>query len=203
MKHYFWIALMATFLGGCVSSRATVFETGTASWYGPNFHGKSTASGEIYNQNELTAAHKTLPFNTIVRVTNLDNGKVVNVRINDRGPYAHNRVIDLSYAAARRIDMVNAGLARVRIDVLRSDVPITEVHRQESFTVQLASFTVKSQADQMAAGIREAYVEQARVEGRTYFRVFVGRYQSREEAERRKIELDRQGHNGFVKQIQN
>jgi rare lipoprotein A len=99
--------------------------------------------------------------------------------------------------------MVNAGLARVRIDVLRSDVPITEVHRQELFTVQLASFTVKSQADQMAAGIREAYVEQARVEGRTYFRVFVGRYQNREEAERRKIELDRQGHNGFVKQVQN
>ncbi|HAC14758.1 MAG TPA: septal ring lytic transglycosylase RlpA family lipoprotein, partial [Bacteroidetes bacterium] len=81
-------------------------ETGTASWYGPNFHGKHTANGEVYNQYELTAAHKTLPFNTVVKVTNLDNGKSVTVRINDRGPYAGRRVIDISRAAAEQIDMI-------------------------------------------------------------------------------------------------
>lgn len=203
MKQLLLFAFLLVFFGGCVSSRAMVFETGTASWYGPNFHGKKTANGETYNQNDLTAAHKTLPFNTVVRVHNLDNGKSVTVRINDRGPYADNRVIDLSFAAAQRIEMVNAGLARVRIEVLRSDVPISEVHERELFTVQLASFTVKTQADSMASGIRGAYVERARVEGRTYYRVFVGRYSNRTEAEQKKAELERQGHNGFVKQIQN
>ena len=83
-----------------------IIETGVASWYGPNFHGKLTANGEIYNMHELTAAHKTLPFNSIVRVENLSNGKSVIVRINDRGPFVKNRIIDLSRKAAQEIDMI-------------------------------------------------------------------------------------------------
>jgi len=96
-------------------------ETGVASWYGPGFHGKLTANGEIFNQNELTAAHRTLQLPSIVRVTNLDNGKSIIVRVNDRGPFSHNRVIDLSKRAAETIGMIKKGTARVRVDVMEKE----------------------------------------------------------------------------------
>ncbi len=92
--------------------------TGSASWYGGKFHGRKTANGERYNQNALTAAHKSLPFGTKVRVTNEANGKSVVVRINDRGPYSGKRVIDLSRAAANAVGMVQRGVAHVTMDVL-------------------------------------------------------------------------------------
>jgi len=93
--------------------------TGTASYYGTAFHGKKTASGERFNMHALTAAHPTLPFGVRVRVTNLDNGKSVVVRINDRGPFKKGRIIDLSHGAAREIGMIGTGTARVRLEVLR------------------------------------------------------------------------------------
>lgn len=96
-------------------------ETGTASWYGPGFHSKSTANGETYDQNGRTAAHRTLQMPSVVRVTNLENGLSTTVRINDRGPFARSRVIDLSNAAAHDLDMTRAGTARVRIDQLPAE----------------------------------------------------------------------------------
>ncbi len=94
--------------------------SGIASWYGPGFHGNTSASGERYNQNDLTAAHRTLPFGTNVRVTNLNNGSSVIVRINDRGPYSRGRIIDLSAAAARVLGMIQTGVAPVKIEVLEN-----------------------------------------------------------------------------------
>jgi len=91
---------------------------GTASWYGPGFDGRRTANGETFDMNALTAAHRTLPFGTRVRVTNLANGESVIVRINDRGPYVGNRVIDLSRGAADAVNMVDSGLARVSLEIL-------------------------------------------------------------------------------------
>lgn len=91
---------------------------GRASWYGPGFHGRRTASGEPFNQYALTAAHKTLPFGTRVRVTNLRNGRSVIVRINDRGPYSHGRIIDLSKGSAQQIGLVSSGVATVKLEVL-------------------------------------------------------------------------------------
>ncbi|MCI6694055.1 MAG: septal ring lytic transglycosylase RlpA family protein [Campylobacter sp.] len=91
---------------------------GTASWYGPNFHGKKTSNGETYNMNAMTAAHKTLPMNTMVRVINLGNGAQTTVRINDRGPFVAGRIIDLSKAAATSIGMIGAGTARVKLEVV-------------------------------------------------------------------------------------
>ncbi|HEY9751406.1 MAG TPA: septal ring lytic transglycosylase RlpA family protein, partial [Coleofasciculaceae cyanobacterium] len=91
---------------------------GWASWYGPGFHGNPSASGEPFNQHALTAAHRTLPFGTRVQVTNLDNGRTVVVRINDRGPFHGNRIIDLSTAAARILGLVQSGVAPVRLDVV-------------------------------------------------------------------------------------
>lgn len=99
---------------------APVLQTamGTASWYGGKFHGRKTANGERYNMHELTAAHRSLPFGTMVRVINENTGQSVIVRINDRGPFVGNRVIDLSHQAASQIGMVNAGVARVKLEVL-------------------------------------------------------------------------------------
>jgi rare lipoprotein A len=90
-----------------------------ASWYGQDFHGKPTASGEIYDMYEFTAAHPTFPFGTVVRVENLRNGRTVVVRINDRGPFRSGRIIDLSYAAAVRLDMIRDGVVPVRIEPLK------------------------------------------------------------------------------------
>lgn len=93
-------------------------ETGLASWYGPTYHGRTTASGEKYNMFDMTAAHRTLPFGTKVRVRNLANGKEVAVRINDRGPFVRGRILDLSYAAAKELEMTRTGTARIRLEVL-------------------------------------------------------------------------------------
>ncbi len=92
---------------------------GGASWYGPGFHGRLTANGETFNSNHLTAAHRTLPFGTKLRVTNLNNGRSVVVRVNDRGPFIKGRIIDLSAAAARRIKMIDSGVASVRVEVMK------------------------------------------------------------------------------------
>ncbi|RMF10309.1 MAG: septal ring lytic transglycosylase RlpA family protein [Candidatus Neomarinimicrobiota bacterium] len=92
--------------------------TGISSYYGKDFHGKLTANGEVFDMYGLTAAHKTLPLNTVVRVTNLDNGKSVILRINDRGPYVKGRILDCSYGAAKKLGFVQQGTARVRIEVL-------------------------------------------------------------------------------------
>ena len=97
-------------------------EVGYASWYGPGFHGKKTANGEIFNQNLISAAHRTLPLPSIVKVTNLENGKVLHfVRVNDRGPFAKNRIIDLSKEAAKELGFVNRGVAKVRVEILEDE----------------------------------------------------------------------------------
>ena len=107
----------------CGSAQAEP-QTGTASWYGPGFHGRLTANGERFNTDELTAAHKTLPFGTKVQVTNAKTGKAVVVRINDRGPYAHGRIIDLSKAAAQSIGI--SGLGKVTVARLEASAsPVT------------------------------------------------------------------------------
>ena len=126
--------LIAAFLllAGCSSPRPpstvvpeaeqpTYTEVGLASWYGPDHQGKLTASGERFDMGHMTAAHRSLPFNTIARVTNLSNGQSVKVRINDRGPYLRTRIIDLSSAAARSLDVHDDGLVRVRLEVYPSD----------------------------------------------------------------------------------
>ena len=111
---------------------------GIASWYGPDFHSKKTSNGEIYDMYDMTAAHKTLPMNTVVKVDNLDNGKSVIVRINDRGPFVRGRIIDLSNKAARDIEMVGKGTAKVNITVLgyngeieNKDAPYSELQKNE------------------------------------------------------------------------
>jgi rare lipoprotein A len=99
-------------------------EIGMASWYGPPYHNRQSSNGETYDMNAFTAAHRTLPMNSIVRVTNLQNGRSTTVRINDRGPFVDGRVIDLSLAAAKALDMWRPGTAMVRLEVLKAPRPI-------------------------------------------------------------------------------
>ena len=100
-------------------ARIGEMETGIASWYGPPYHGRRSANGEIFDMEKLTAAHRTFPFDTWVEVTNLENKQHVDVRITDRGPFVSGRIIDLSLAAARELDMVTAGIVKVRIKVIK------------------------------------------------------------------------------------
>lgn len=185
-------------------SRGELLGSGVASWYGPGFHGKLTANGERYNQNSLTAAHRTLPFDTVVRVRNMDNEKHVDVRINDRGPYVDGRIIDLSRKAAERIDMLDSGVAPVKIYIVSSATPVERASlRQEEFTVQIASFNSRGEAERLAAQVRNARVARARVDGEPVFRVYVGTFSRKSAAERERRRLKRNGIDGFVKQTQN
>jgi rare lipoprotein A len=104
------------------SDRVVYREIGEASWYGPGFHGQRTASGEVFDQNALTAAHPELPLGSEVDVTNLENGRTITVAINDRGPYVDGRKLDLSRAAAKRLDMLESGIALVRIEATAQQI---------------------------------------------------------------------------------
>jgi rare lipoprotein A len=117
VSRLFITVTLSLLIGGC-AHKPSFTQIGIASWYGKEFHKKKTASGERYNMYDLTAAHRTLPFGTRVRVTNLDNNRSVIVRINDRGPFKKGRIIDLSYAAAKKLKMLESGTAKVRVESL-------------------------------------------------------------------------------------
>jgi rare lipoprotein A len=128
-------------------------EIGIASWYGHPYHGRPAANGEIYDMEQFTAAHRTLPFGTLVRVVNLENNKSVDVRITDRGPFVGDRVIDLSHAAARAIDMLGPGTARVRVEITRSPpAPLPGF-----FAVQVGAFKVRANAERLQAEMQSRY----------------------------------------------
>jgi rare lipoprotein A len=129
-------------------------ETGLASWYGHPYHGRPAANGEIYDMEGFTAAHRTLPFGTRVRVVNLTNDKTVDVRITDRGPFVENRIIDLSHAAAGAIGLIGPGVARVRIDIL--SIPSTAA-AQGWYAVQAGAFLEQDRAERVRAALEHEY----------------------------------------------
>lgn len=187
------------------NARGERIEQGVASWYGPKFHGKLTANGEQYDMNRLTAAHRTLPFNSVVKVTNLDNGRSVMVRINDRGPFAKNRIIDLSKKAAREIRMIGAGTAPVALSLMNDslDNSRTTDLKTATYTVQLGSFMERSRAFEHARKIRGSRVETIRQPEETLYRVYYGTFIDKQEAQQKEQELQQRGFRGYVKQIQN
>lgn len=168
--------LAAGLLAGCASTRALkspdrgTTQKGLASWYGAKFHGRPTASGEIYDMNRISAAHKQLPLGTVVLVRNRDNGKKLRVPINDRGPFIKGRIIDLSVAAARQLEMFGQGLANVRIKVVqmapkKRQLPISypargrrtnkaNQDREGGFTIQAGAFRERSRAAALARRLR-------------------------------------------------
>ncbi len=168
-----------------LASAAGHVERGVASWYGPTFHGRRTATGEIYDMNAMTGAHPTLPLPTWVRVTNLQNGRSVVVRLNDRGPFSSNRIIDLSRAAAEQLDMIRAGTAMVEVRSLAGgspvaqDAPAAPPATAQRFYAQAGAFADEGNARRLTERLRDARVgevaiSETRVDGRRFFRVRVG-----------------------------
>jgi len=154
-------------------------EQGVASWYGPDFHGGRTSTGETYDMNAMTGAHPTLPLPAWVRVTNLENGRSVVVRLNDRGPFAKGRIIDLSRAAAEQLDMVRAGTARVEVVSLAGAAPPAAAARPAAYYAQAGAFGTRENAEALAVRLRDAgipgvTVTDASAEGRALFRVRAG-----------------------------
>jgi len=167
--------------------------SGIASWYGPNFHNKLTSNGEYYNMHDMTAAHKTLPMNTMLRVTNLENNRKIVVRINDRGPFVKNRIIDLSNEAAHRIDMVRKGTAPVRIEVIGFNgvVGVNSTSKSvilTNYAVQIGAFRNKSGAYRYAK--KYSFVEnrysskvlKGEKDGISLYRVYLTGFKSESEA---------------------
>lgn len=173
-------------------------EEGIASWYGEKFHGHKTSNGEIYNMYTFSAAHKHLPLPSFVRVTNLENGRSLIVRVNDRGPFHGERIIDLSYAAASRLDMLKTGTARVRVENVMpmpgetpraaASSPAAPENRQpqelaanEGYYLQAGAYSQKSVAEGIAQQLQEqvsqpAFTQAVPVKGRTIYRVRIGPY---------------------------
>ena len=177
-------------------------QIGIASWYGPGFHGKTTASGIIYDQNEFTAAHQTLPLGTRVLVTNLENASTTEVTINDRGPFAKERIIDLSHAAAQAIGIIGPGTALVRLDVVENPARIRSIRSSLDYTLQLGSFTQLENARQLRDRLAESFGEVtiSPVNGKetTYYRVHLGNFSSRADAEQRARQISQAGYSVII-----
>ncbi|MGC8760106.1 MAG: septal ring lytic transglycosylase RlpA family protein [Bryobacteraceae bacterium] len=178
-------------------------ETGLASWYGHPYHGRPSSSGEIYDMEQLTAAHRTLPFGSIVEVKNLDNGRTVTVRINDRGPFAEGRIIDLSRAAARQIGLIGPGTALVRIQLLGYADP--EAARAPAlYTIQAGAFADRRNAERFQQKLRRQYEPVdivASTSSPVVHRVYVGRFGDLREAEAAAARLRREVKDVFVVRI--
>ena len=168
---------------------------GIASWYGPDFHSKKTANGENYNMYAQTAAHKTLPINTMVKVTNKNNGKSTIVRINDRGPFVDGRIIDLSFSAGKEIGIEDKGIAPVRLTVLGFDsiiaakgAKVQQSRAISSFAVQIGAFSQKESANRFANenvtvdGVYKSVVKKYSRDSQDIYRVFLSGFKSEEEA---------------------
>jgi rare lipoprotein A len=166
-----------------VPTTTIYMEEGNASWYGAPFHGRKASNGETYDMYKMTAAHRTLPFNSMVRVTNLNNGKSTTVRITDRGPFVDNRIIDLSLAAAKEIESVGPGVVPVRVEVLSGPDPFSGY-----FTVQVGAFKDKGNADRLKERLSATYgptfIQQVNLDEGNFYRVRVGRVSGEHEAQK-------------------
>jgi rare lipoprotein A len=171
---------------------------GLASYYAEPYHGRPTASGEIFDSYRgMTAAHRTLPFNTLVRVTNTQNGRQVDVRINDRGPWVQGRVIDLSVRAAREIDLVRSGVAPVKLRVLKKE----DVASRPLFGVQVGAFENRRTAEDLKGRLEKKYRDvtiQTFTAEKTLYRVRIGREPDMKSAEKLASQLRKENLKGFV-----
>ena len=194
------VALLAT---ACSTGRARAPETprpgwqqrGIASWYGPGFHGKRTANGEVYDMDGISAAHKTLPFGSVVEVENLDNGRRLKVRINDRGPFIRGRVIDLSRGAARELGLIGPGTAKVRLRLVGTAPTVVArgADAERGWVVQAGAFREARHARELAERLSRRYPGVRGVSGDGWHRVRVGPFGRRSRAEEVARELSRAG----------
>jgi rare lipoprotein A len=163
-------------------------EEGIASWYGVPFHGRRAANGEIFDMNMLVAAHRTLPFGSVLRVTNLNNGRQIDVRVIDRGPFVGDRVLDLARAAAVRLDMIGTGTAPIRIELLSGPIPAVG-----DFTVQIAAFSDRANAERLRerllARYQPIFIQDIDAPSGHFYRVRVGRVPNSDAAQQLAAQL--------------
>jgi rare lipoprotein A len=171
-------------------------ERGQASWYGKPFHGRRTASGERYDMYRMTAAHRELPFGTVVQIRNLDNRRLVQVTITDRGPFVRGRIVDLSYSAALELDMVRTGTAEVELRVVEmGEMPLPT---DAVLTVQVGAFQTRERAEALLAMLAADFPECRIEEALPWFRVRVGTFASLAAAEEVRERLRRRGYRALV-----
>jgi len=184
--------------GGAYKGKGDYTERGLASWYGPGFHGKQAANGEIYDMNELTAAHRTLPFNSVVEVRNRENGRQVEVRITDRGPFVKGRIIDLSRAAAKQLDMLGPGVAPVEIRVVGG----TSVSAQSAaYWLQAGAFRDNEQAKALYRDLRAEFPDVKLSSDGSWHRIRLGPFTKLKKAKRTQRELEKRGIDSFLTQL--
>ena len=184
-------------------------QEGIASWYGPDFHGKKTSSGEVYDMHAMTAAHKTLPLGVYVKVRNKENGSEVVVKVNDRGPFVKNRVIDLSYTAAKKLGVDVKGTAPVRVEALgyrqkgkegEDFYKEPETYDSGNYAVQVGSFRDVQNAQRLASEMKKLFghaeIQPATVNDERFSRVLVGKYASLKEAEEAEKKFAEHGYPG-------
>lgn len=172
------------------------YQSGTASWYGKKFHGRKTSNGEIYNMYAYTAAHKKLPFNTKVKVVNQNNQKEVIVRINDRGPYIAGRIIDLSYAAAKDINIVNSGTAPVKLYILDES---GSSEREQKYFIQIGAFIKKKNAVKLRNKARKYSKRVHIISQGGKFKVLVGPFNNEQDAKNVLKRIRKKSNiNGFI-----
>ena len=178
-----------------------------ASWYGPDFQGRPTASGETFDMHAMTCAHKEYPFGTKLRVTNTANGKSVECIVNDRGPFVKGRDIDLSYAAAREIDLIGSGTAPVAVEVQGRDASyiktvIVQADTRGPFAVQVGSFRESINAVRLRAALKlnytNAYTQETEINGKTFYRVRVGNFDQFSAAMETAEKLGQEGYPAFI-----
>lgn len=186
-------------------------QRGIASWYGKDFHGKKTSNGETYNMYAMTAAHKTLPLGTVVRVHNLENGRKIKVRINDRGPFVRGRIIDLSYTGAKEIGIVGPGTARVEVVALGTPVTtdggssttyVQKDYYSGNFTYQVGAFANRENAERqkqiLAKKYKNAHITVFDRGDKVFYRVRVGKFSSLEEAVKAELVLIEDGYTDAI-----
>ena len=175
-------------------------EEGIASWYGKDFHGKTTSNGEVYDMHGMTAAHKVLPFGTQLRVTNLDNNRSIVVRVNDRGPFVANRIIDLTKTGAEQLDMIGPGTARVRLESIGAVAGQVGGDLTGNFYVQVGSFSVSENAHNLAKKLQNKHTASrvVFVPDLNFHRVQIGPYSSLATAENAAIALQNEYPGNFV-----
>ncbi len=205
---------------GCSGARSPtenrIIERGVASWYGGEFHGRSTASGERYDMHGLTAAHRTLPFGTVVEVHDLDNDRRVQVRITDRGPFVRGRILDLSYAAAKQLDMIGPGTAHVELLLVSSPTPVptvtavaergppapaavaTAAASSGPWTVQVGAFEDPQRAADLRDLLSRHYPDTVIRTAGAWHRVQIGTFKKRKKADAFRRELQELGWDAVV-----
>ncbi len=208
------LALVSVVLASCGLAYRRHEGIKVASWYGPTFNGKRTASGEVYDMYAMTVAHKTFSFGTKLKLTNVENGRSVEVIVNDRGPFIRGRDIDLSKAAAMKLGIISLGTGRVYMKILGRDMRYAKYiksgkvasrgsyQRADVFTIQVAAFGEKDSADYMLKGLRlnhrKVYMTETWVDGKRFYRVRVGKFRSARSAESYARKLADEGYSAHV-----